>query len=57
MLKEFLAHYHRERFHQGLGGQLIENQADSMNEREARGEVVRRSRLGGMLNFYYREAA
>jgi hypothetical protein len=57
MLKEFLAHYHRERFHQGLGGQLIENQADSMNEKEARGKVVRRSRLGGTLNFYYREAA
>ena len=57
MLKEFLAHYHRERFHQGLGGQLIENQADSTNEKEARGKVVRRSRLGGMLNFYYREAA
>jgi hypothetical protein len=57
VLKEFLAHYHRERFHQGLRGQLIEKQADSTNEKEARGKVLRRSRLGGMLNFYYREAA
>jgi hypothetical protein len=24
VIKEFMAHYHRERFHQGLGGQLIE---------------------------------
>ena len=53
-VKEFVAHYHRERFHQGLGGQLIENSAD---ENGTSGKVVCRSRLGGMLNFYHREAA
>jgi putative transposase len=57
VLKEFMAHYHRERFHQGLGGLLIEKQTGSTTEKAARGRVVRRSRLGGMLNFYYREAA
>jgi hypothetical protein len=57
VIKELMVHYHCERFHQGLGGQLIEKQADSTNEKEARGKVLRRSRLGGMLNFYYREAA
>jgi putative transposase len=56
-IKEFMAHYHRERFHQGLGGQLIEKQTGSMREKGACGKVVCRSRLGGMLNFYVREAA
>ena len=49
LLKEFLAHYHTERFHQGLGGQLIEKQAGSTSEEGACGKVVFRSRLGGML--------
>jgi len=57
VLKEFMAHYHRERFHQGLGGQLIEARVGSTSDKGARGKVVCRSRLGGMLNFYYREAA
>ena len=54
VIKEFMAHYHRERFHQGLDGQLIQKPAD---ENRTNGKVVRRSRLGGILNFYYREAA
>jgi putative transposase len=57
VIKEFMAHYHRERFHQGLGGQLIEKQAGSTSGEAARGMVVCRSRLGGMLNFYHRQAA
>ena len=57
LLKEFLAHYHTERFHQGLGGQLIEKEAGSTSDEGACGQVVCRSRLGRMLNFYYREAA
>ena len=57
VIKEFMAHYHRERFHQGLGGQLIEKQADSTSGKSDRGKVVCRSRLGGLLNFYHREAA
>jgi hypothetical protein len=57
VIKEFIAHYHGERFHQGLGGQLIEKQVGLTSEKGARGKVARRSRLGGILNFYYREAA
>lgn len=57
VIKEFMAHYHMERFHQGLGGQLVERQSPSATGQVARGKVVCRSRLGGMLNHYYREAA
>jgi hypothetical protein len=56
-VKEFMAHYHAERFHQGLGGQLIQKPAGSAKENGAQGKVVCRSRLGGMLNFYVHEAA
>ena len=48
----YVEHYHRERPHQGLGNRLIEG----VPEREP-GRVVRRERLGGLLNHYYREAA
>jgi transposase InsO family protein len=50
----FVSHYHGERHHQGLGGNLIE-----ADEFAGRGDgVVRcRERLGGMLRFYYRDAA
>ena len=51
---EFLRHFHAERNHQGLGNRLIEP-----GEEAARttGDVVCRERLGGMLRYYYREAA
>jgi hypothetical protein len=51
------AHYHAERFHQSLGGRLIEWPVGSANQNGSKGKVVCRSRLGGMLNFYHREAA
>jgi putative transposase len=53
-IQEFTAHYHFERHHQGLGNRLI--MGDSMHC-ENTGEVRRRQRLGGMLNYYYRDAA
>ena len=53
-IHEFLEHYHRERNHQGLGNQLILSTLPSL--RAARG-VKRRQRLGGLLNYYYRESA
>ena len=56
VIKEFMAHYHRERFHQGLGGQLIRNFGPT-NDNGADSKVACRSRLGGLLNFYHREAA
>jgi hypothetical protein len=57
LIKEFMRHYHTERFHQGLGGQLIKGQPDSANDNGSNGSIVRRSRLGGLLNYYHREAA
>jgi putative transposase len=56
-VREFMAHYHAERFHQGLGGQLIQRPVGPANQNGSKGKVVCRSRLGGMLNFYHREAA
>ena len=53
-IEEFVAHYHRERNHQGLGNRLITPRSSHLLET---GEIRRRQRLGGMLNYYYREAA
>ena len=49
---EFVAHYHRERNHQGLGNELIELPP----EQASVGRIRRRSRLGGLLNYYARAA-
>jgi len=57
LIKEFMEHYHTERFHQGLDGQLINGQPGCANDNGSNGSIVRRSRLGGLLNYYYREAA
>jgi transposase InsO family protein len=50
---EFVDHYHQERNHQGLGNELITPQE---SEFDPHGKVKTRERLGGLLNFYYREA-
>ncbi len=51
---EFAEHYHLERHHHGLDGELVV--ADE-TAGPGDGEVQCQERLGGMLNFYYREAA
>jgi len=53
-LREYGAHFHQERNHQGLGNVLIMSRASSANRK---GPLVRRHRLGGLLNFYERAAA
>ncbi len=53
-LREYMAHYHAERNHQGIGNQIIEPSATMWAEKSA---VVRRSRLGGTLNYYEKLAA
>jgi transposase InsO family protein len=53
-LTEYVAHYNAERNHQGLGNRLLEPPGRSSAANET---VYRRERLGGMLNFYYRDAA
>ena len=52
-LAEFVAHYHGERNHQGLGNELI----DRPPRQHADGHVRRRQRVGGLLSYYYRAAA
>ncbi len=53
LIGEYMAHYHVERPHQGLGGAFVQ----PSNDHTANGPLVRRERLGGLLNDYYREAA
>jgi len=53
-IREYLAHYHQERNHQGLDNRLIE---PLDQEPDCRGPVRCRERLGGYLRFYYRDAA
>jgi hypothetical protein len=53
-ISEFVAHYHGERNHQGLDNRLIipdDSHAGNC------GRLRCRERLGGMLNYYYRQAA
>jgi len=54
VIHQYLSHYHAERNHQGLDNQLIVwEQAGG----DQTGPVRRRARLGGLLSYYYREAA
>jgi len=53
-ISEYMRHYHSERNHQGLDNTLIDGiSADT----DGIGPIARHERLGGLLNFYYREAA
>lgn len=54
-INEYLEHYHCERNHQGLDNQipfpdLARTECDN-------GKINKKSRLGGLLNFYHRQAA
>jgi transposase InsO family protein len=53
-IHEFVMHYHHERNHQGLGNRPIMKAEPCAN---STGAIKCRQRLGGMLNFYYRQAA
>ena len=52
VIREFVAHYHLERNHQGLGNRLITPEPFQSDM----GPIRRRQRLGGMLNYYHRAA-
>jgi hypothetical protein len=54
LLREYGAHYHGERNHQGIANALIDPSNDNST---MTGRVARRKRIGGMLNFYHRTAA
>ncbi len=53
-INEFLTHYHHERNHQGLGKRLIDP-GEKVGVTE--GAIACRQRLGGLLRYYYRQAA
>jgi hypothetical protein len=57
LLREFMGHYLAERYHQGIGGRIIKPKASPSNDNATRGAVRCRSHLGGLLNYYCREAA
>ncbi len=51
---EFIAHYHKERNHQGVDNQIVEP-GDEVGA--VAGKIECRERLGGMLKYYYRDAS
>jgi putative transposase len=52
-VREYVAHYNRERPHQGLEGRFVVPPA---NDNRA-GRVECRERIGGLLRYYHRKAA
>ena len=53
-VNEYVKHYHHERNHQGLNN-LIPMPYSGQNLDEKR-SIVKSERLGGLLNYYYRES-
>ena len=51
---EYIDHYHLERNHQGLGNELLTARPANAN---VGGSIRCRERLGGILKYYYRDAA
>jgi len=54
VVNEYMKHYHAERNHQGIENRLIETSTLTSNNG---GSVMTRTRVGGMLKYYYRPAA
>ena len=52
-LREYGAHFHQERPHQGLGNEVID---PHLGDDSPTGEVVETQRLGGLLRSYHRAA-
>ncbi|MCH9033253.1 MAG: transposase [Planctomycetes bacterium] len=53
-IREFMEHYHHERNHQGLENRLIDPRHQIGLTEDS---IACRERLGGMLRYYYRDAA
>jgi hypothetical protein len=53
-VREYLAYYHHERNHQGLNDQIIAPDEDMGC---VAGKIKCRERIGGLLKYYYRDAA
>ena len=52
-VREYVAHYNRDRPHQGLDGRFV---VPPTNDNSS-GPIVSHQRLGGLLRFYQRQAA
>lgn len=52
VVEQFVAHYHGERNHQGLGNELISPQSDPKGGTR----ICCRERLGGLLRYYHHAA-
>ncbi len=52
-IREFVTHYHLERNHQGVENRLLVPLEITIKSTPV---VQKRERLGGLLNYYYREA-
>ena len=55
-LREYMAHDHAERNHQGVSNRLLFPDPMDSRPRRRDGRVERRERLGGLLSFYRRVA-
>ena len=53
-VRQYLEHFHAERNHQGLNNRIIEPR-EEVGRHE--GKIECRERQGGMLRYYYRDAA
>jgi putative transposase len=57
LVNQFVDHYLIERYHQGIGSRIIQPKTLPSNDNAMREPIECRSRLGGLLNFYHRQAA
>jgi len=57
LVRQFVDHYLTERYHQGIGSRIIKPKTSPSNDNATLGPIGCRSRLGGLLNYYHREAA
>ena len=53
VVREFIRHYNAERNHQGVENRLLQPEIAANGS----GPIQRRTRIGGILSFYYREVA
>jgi len=56
VLREYVTHFHQERNHQGKGNVLLFPLKQASSTRSGR-SVRCRERLGGLFEYYHREAA
>jgi hypothetical protein len=55
VLGEYIAHYHEERPHQGIGNVILFPSAQTAPNSDS--PIECRERLGGLLKYYHRRAA